>query len=352
MISDEPSVPGSTSGGWGQAQEVPGTATLNKGGSAEILSVSCASPGNCSAGGSYYDASHHLQAFVVNETKGTWGKAEEVPGTVKLNAGGWAVIGSVSCAAVGICTTGGYYTDASHRVQIFVVDETKGTWGKAEEVLGLPKRGPGMPRVFSLSCASPGNCGAGGFYQYGYYGLQAFVVDETKGTWGKAEQVPGMSKLSPFGVGGVESVSCASPGNCSAGGSYADGFNQKADGYYGQAFVMNETNGAWGQAKEVPGTAKLNKGRDAAVSSLSCASPGTCSAAGSYKDSSGHSQAFVVDETNGVWGRAQKVPGMARLKALGAVIGSVSCASPGNCSAGGGYMDRSGNGRAFVVSSG
>jgi hypothetical protein len=31
-------------------------------------SVSCASAGNCSAGGNYSDASGHLQAFVVNET--------------------------------------------------------------------------------------------------------------------------------------------------------------------------------------------------------------------------------------------------------------------------------------------
>ena len=41
---------------------------MNKGGDAEIFSVSCARAGNCSAGGFYKDASGHLQAFVVNET--------------------------------------------------------------------------------------------------------------------------------------------------------------------------------------------------------------------------------------------------------------------------------------------
>jgi hypothetical protein len=55
-------------GTWGTAQEVPGTAALNKGGFAEITSVSCAKAGSCSAGGSYLDASGRLQAFVVNET--------------------------------------------------------------------------------------------------------------------------------------------------------------------------------------------------------------------------------------------------------------------------------------------
>ena len=38
-------------GTWGKAKEVPGTATLNTGGGAWIISLSCASAGNCSAGG-------------------------------------------------------------------------------------------------------------------------------------------------------------------------------------------------------------------------------------------------------------------------------------------------------------
>jgi hypothetical protein len=55
-------------GTWGAAIEVPGTAALNRGGDAEIASVSCASPGNCSAGGHYTESSRNRQAFVVSET--------------------------------------------------------------------------------------------------------------------------------------------------------------------------------------------------------------------------------------------------------------------------------------------
>ena len=55
-------------GTWGTAEEVPGTATLNKDGDADVLSVSCARAGDCSAGGFYRDASGNRQAFVVNET--------------------------------------------------------------------------------------------------------------------------------------------------------------------------------------------------------------------------------------------------------------------------------------------
>ncbi len=55
-------------GRWGEAEEVPGTATLNTGNGASVYSLSCAPAGNCSAGGYYTDSSHHYQAFVVSQT--------------------------------------------------------------------------------------------------------------------------------------------------------------------------------------------------------------------------------------------------------------------------------------------
>ena len=57
------------SGVWRTAEEVPGTAALNRGGGAQILSVSCATARNCSAGGEYIDGhSFAQQAFVDNRT--------------------------------------------------------------------------------------------------------------------------------------------------------------------------------------------------------------------------------------------------------------------------------------------
>jgi hypothetical protein len=53
---------------WGIADEVPGTAALNHE-NAETTSVSCASAGNCSAGGFYTDGSGHRQVF--GETNGS-----------------------------------------------------------------------------------------------------------------------------------------------------------------------------------------------------------------------------------------------------------------------------------------
>ena len=53
-------------GTWGKVEEVPGTAALNKGGLAIVNGVSCASAGNCSAGGKYADCAGVAQAFVVS----------------------------------------------------------------------------------------------------------------------------------------------------------------------------------------------------------------------------------------------------------------------------------------------
>src|SRR5262252_4023203 len=72
-------------GAWQAAIEVPGTGALNKGGTALVTSVSCASAGNCAAGGLYTDRSGHRQAFVASQANGTWHAAVEVPGTAALN---------------------------------------------------------------------------------------------------------------------------------------------------------------------------------------------------------------------------------------------------------------------------
>jgi len=309
---------------WGTAEEVPGTAALNTGGAAQVTSVSCASAGNCSAGGWYKNRADTSRAFVVSEVHGTWGKAKQVPGITKLDAGGFAEVNSVSCAAAGTCSAGGTYVDSSNHEQAFVVNEVNGTWGTAEQVPGTT----GGALVNSVSCASAGNCSAGG---------QAFVVSEANGTWGTAEAVPGIS----FAL--VNSVSCASAGNCSADGDYVDSSNHQ------QAFVVSEVNGTWGTATQVPGITKLDTGGFAGMAPVSCASAGNCSAGGWYRDNSGHLQVFVVSEVNGIWGTAEEVPGTAALNTGGFVkIDSVSCAPAGTCSAGGTYVDSTGQ-QAFVV---
>jgi hypothetical protein len=160
---------------------VPGTGALNQGGNATVNSVSCAAAGNCSAGGDYKNSSGHGQAFVVSEVHGSWRMAEEVPGTGALNQGGHATVNSVSCASVGNCSAGGGYTGGSGHGQAFVVSETNGMWRTAEEVPGSAALNQGgHATVNSVSCAAAGNCSAGGDYKDSTsYHHQAFVDSET-----------------------------------------------------------------------------------------------------------------------------------------------------------------------------
>ena len=334
------------SGTWHKAIEVPGIAALNQGGSADITSVSCASAGNCSAGGRYSDSLDNNQVFVVSQTGGTWHKAIEVPGSAALNQGGSAFLTSVSCGSAGNCTAGGSYFDISHNRQAFVVSQTGGTWHKAIEVPGSAALNQGgIAEVNSVSCAPAGNCSAGGRYFDGSIRQEAFVASQTGGTWHTAIEVPGTAALNQGGVAGVASVSCASAGNCSAGGHYSDNSS------HSQAYVVSQVNGTWHTAIEVPGSAPLNQGGNAGISSVSCGSAGNCSAGGLYKDGSGHHQALVVSEVNGTWQTAIEVPGSAPLNQGGnAGIPSVSCGSAGNCSAGGHYKDGSGHSQALVAS--
>jgi hypothetical protein len=67
-LSAAPDITGSLVGRKsGNAIEVPGLGALNAGGDAIVNSVSCAAAGNCAAGGSYKDGSGHIQAFVVSQ---------------------------------------------------------------------------------------------------------------------------------------------------------------------------------------------------------------------------------------------------------------------------------------------
>ena len=330
-------------GRWGRATGVPGLGALNKGGDAGVLEVSCASAGNCAAGGHFRDGGGHHQGFVVSERNGRWGRATGVPGLETLNKGGYADVKSVSCASAGNCAAGGYYRNQGR--QGFAAVEKNGRWGRATGVPGLGALNKGgSAEVLSVSCGSPGNCAAGGDYTDSSGGGQAFVAVERNGVWGRAIGVPGLralyggSDLTPDDY--VGSVSCTSAGNCAAGGSYGNP--------YSGGFVASEKNGVWGRAISMPGTGILS--RFAGVSSVSCASAGNCAAGGVYFVDMLGDRGFVAVEQHGRWGRAIQVPGLAALnKGREAGVGSVSCASAGNCAAGGGYTDGHGHQQGFVT---
>jgi hypothetical protein len=211
---------------------VPGIAALSKGEFAGVRALSCTSAGNCSATGIYTPSSpaapEQRQLFVADEKNGTWAPATEMPGLAALNVRDWSGVNSMSCTSAGTCAAGGFYEDSLGIDQAFVINENHGTWGPAIELPGTAALDKGSESpVVSVSCASAGNCVAGGYYD-SYVGqyhthVRAFVAEQTGGAWRRAEQVPGTAALNTGKSAQAIAVSCARAGSCALGGSYAAG---------------------------------------------------------------------------------------------------------------------------------
>jgi hypothetical protein len=263
-----------------------------------------------------------------------WGSAQEIPGTSALNRGGDAFVTSMACGSAGNCVAGGSYGDVpGHNFglsQAFVADEVNGRWRIAIEVPGTAALNRGhYASVNSVSCPSAGNCAMGGYYHDRYHDSQAFVANEVNGRWHAAIEVPGTAALNLGHDAVVSSVSCGAPGECTAGGSYRD----RARRY--QAFVADEVDGRWHKAVQIPGTAVHSLGGFAQVTALSCPSHGNC-AVGGFDDATGNNpHLFVASQVRGHWRQAAKLTGPRSV--VDAELNSLSCPTAGYCVAGGDY---------------
>jgi hypothetical protein len=333
-------------GKWGNAFEIPGTASLNAGGDGSVAAVSCPSAGNCAATGGYEASGGALEAWVVSERRGHWAKATAVRNYANLNVGDDGEVEAISCSAAGDCTLGGHYMDVNDHFQAFLATESSGHWAKAEEVPGIDSlNAGGYSNVAAVSCRRAGYCTATGSAERSAAVYTAFAISESKGKWGKAARLPDMQNLNKDGNADASELFCSSAGNCVAGGNYRDSHG------YNQAFLDVQKNGKWSNAFEVPGTASLNVGHNGQLTAISCPSAGNCAAGGYYTNSVAHGELFLISQSKGKWGKAKEIPGLAALtKGSTAEIYSISCSSAGNCS-GGGYGENSSFREiAFVVS--
>jgi hypothetical protein len=333
-------------GAWGNARTIPGLAALAKGGHSGVSAASCASPGNCVADGTYLDGKKHSQVFVADERNGHWGNAIEVPGLGALNKGDAGGLDGedvfVSCAPkVNLnCAAAGAYQDSTGKAHLFVADEENRHWGNAIEIPNLGHLNSGDAAVFALACGSAGICTVGGYYDGPGKGngehSQGFIADEKGGRWGNARAVPGLAALNTGQSGEADSVSCPTGGNCTVVGSYSDAK------LISHSFAADEKNGIWGPAREIPGTQGLSNSAPVAVS---CASAGNCSATGAFLDGHGKDEVFVAAESGGMWrpAAAKPLPHFAALntgRKAGGAVGAmaISCRSAGGCATTGIYL--------------
>jgi hypothetical protein len=274
---------------------------------------------------------------------GSWRRAIEVPGLGALNKGGghnlFVGVSSVSCGAAGNCAAGGYYADRRQHRQGFVAAERRGRWGTAIEMPG-PRtlNRAGNASVSQVSCGAAGNCAAGGYYTDRRQHRQGFVAAERRGRWGTAIEVPGLAALNTGGDAAVSSVSCPSAGNCTAAGDYKDQTGHT------QGFVVSQRYRNWRTAIEVPGLAALNMGGHTDISSVSCGRAGNCAAVGDYYNRDDQVGEFAVSQRNGHWSKAVYLPGLKPNSDVDVEVDSVSCSRADGCEAVGTFGEAYGTG--------
>jgi hypothetical protein len=328
-------------GSWGAAIAVPGLDAINKG-SAEVDATACPAKGSCVAVGGFSDSKGNTTVFVTEQDGAVWLDAQPLKGLDFLNRRGLAFVHALSCPLPGDCVAVGSYLGQGGFTQAFEAEQINGTWEDAQPVSGVPSLNSGNSNAAAVACASLGNCAVSGTYTDAQHKVQVFVVDEKAGSWALAEQVPGMTAINNNGApnedAAATSLSCPTAGNCALAG-----FVTGADQLH-EAFVADERNGGWQQAQTLGGSGAVAIPVSSEAHSVSCALPGDCVVGGLAITGPGMAQhAFIASEVNGGWGTARELPGSAALNAgASADVAVVSCPSAGNCAVGGSYTDASG----------
>jgi len=311
-------------GKWGNLEQVRLIHGLGSG----ILAMSCPSAGNCSAGG---------RGYVVSEKRGVWGNAEKIRGT----SGG---LNKIACSSAGNCLGVGFYSvpGLAGLVGPFAVTEKHGIWGKGRSFprLNALADGPGS-QLTGVACESPGNCTAVGYYYFDGNQNVAFAFSQKNGIWGP------ISRLDDGQID-IGSLSCSSQGNCAAGGDFFGEF----DPQMAQAWIATETGGAWSGAGVPPGLDALSgDSMESGLTGVVCWSAGNCGAAGFYDATTGvDPQTYVITEKDGVWGTATELSGAAALSGSSIGPAAFSCGAPGDCSLGGSFVSPvSGQSKPFVA---
>jgi Putative Ig domain len=353
------------SGAWASPVELglPGDAFESPSNGPTLNSIACASQGNCVAVGWYQiDANEDELPIVISQSGGVWGQpsgitlpvgAASVPTT--LGSGSWvSQLSSVACTSDGNCVAVGQYSDASGYVHAMAVAEVGGQWGSGTEIADPSDSDQRDSSLNGVSCTSVGNCEAVGGVETTADGGQAMVASELGGVWGQASEIAQPSNATTDDISaGLFSVSCVSPGNCEAVGSYADLWSMAGEDL--QPMAVAETNGNWQQASEVELPAGANTAADeySWLASVSCVSVGNCEAGGGYEDNTGEQFGALANESDGVWAQATGValpPDAASPPNAQSFINSVTCTSLDSCDAAGDYGASAGGSSPLFLS--
>jgi cytochrome c551/c552 len=329
--------------------KAPAGAAGNQG--VTVYGVSCGDVGNCAAVGSYENGHGDIAAFVDSERGARWLPSKILP--LPANAlvrGQDALVRSVSCSAANTCSAIGTYQDnnpVGTRTEGFVANERKGAWSRAREIALPASNFNPFVTVSQIACSSSVDCvGVGSFINNNDV-TEALVVNEVGGTWHRAQTLTLPASASRFADASVTEVTCLKDSSCAAFGTF-DATSGAIEG-----MSASEANGVWeaASALAMPANAATNPHVFLfGFGGIACAAADNCSVGGQYKDSAGDYEGFLENEVNGAWSPAAQVilPSNGGSGGQNGGVVAVSCPSLGDCQASGSYLDTSGNYQAVV----
>jgi hypothetical protein len=332
--------------------------------SVEMSALSCASGGDCGAIGTYDDALGDTQGLLLTETAGAWkpGVKAQLPAgaaDVPLKAGNGGGLVDIACPAAGDCTAVGRYTDSTAVDHGLLLTESHGHWQRGTRlVLPLNAVAARKPKhgitddlgLTSVSCSSVGNCVAVGNYETNAEVWEAMIVTEIRGRWSRAIEAPVPAGAPVAGQNaGLISDTCTSSGTCSAAGSYLD-----ASGHE-QALLVTGSGNNWTSSAPPAAPADADSNPTLVPTSIACPATGDCAAVGTYLNPLQNSLGLLLSQSGGIWQPEVGVAlpnGAAPTGTVGdqtVMLGSVACPQVANCTAVGWYFDNFENGQGLLV---
>lgn len=270
-------------GNWGRATElsIPGNAAPPIPSGTWDPGITCISPSSCAVVSTYSDRlSGHSRGMVVSYTHGVWRPAIELPA---VSSSSDEVVDAIACVSTGDCVVTGAENGRSSEVT-----ESHGRWGRPGTIMTPPAS---VSVLYGVSCVLAGYCVAVGSYARSPR-QDAMATTENRGQWGRGTRIATAAQ-SPAGTlsPALFSVSCASVGNCVAVGDLT---TYGTDGI-GGPFSSAQVDGRWSSGEVIPlpidaSTTQL----DAKMASVSCTRTGSCVAVGTYDDKSHHVQGMAA----------------------------------------------------------
>ncbi len=275
------------SGGRWTATQAPLPAKVPSTAAASLSAVACPALRFCVAVGSYFDDQPSALGLVDTFSAGHWTASPPPAPPPNANAAPQVFLQTVTCPATDACVAIGSYVDAKGNLPGLIETLSHGSWTPT----AVPRAA-----VFAVTCPAPGSCVAVGS-TYGETGrLHGFIETLSRGTWSAPQApLPENRARDPSPV--LDAVTCPAVGSCVAIGAYTDtklGHDDLIDVLHGSM---------WRPARvALPGEGGAH--HDA----LTCLTPASCVAVGSYLDTGGTALHGLVETLSGATWTTWRAP--------------------------------------------